>query len=215
MAINFYYLSGSPFSWRIWLALEYKELTYQLKVVERERGDLISERFLKMNPWGKAPVIEDNGFILYESSAIIEYLEDQYDKSGKSLWPHEIQLRAMARRTLSEIDTQIYPPVRALVEELVMQQGSSPDMERINGSFEKLRVNLNILVESKQGRFLIGDAPGAADFALFPLIEILLRIINNTSHLMPVWSLPPSLRQWQSHVKKISYVGKTIPPHWR
>ncbi len=40
MAITFYYGSGSPFSWNVWLALEHKQLRYELKLMSLQGGDL-------------------------------------------------------------------------------------------------------------------------------------------------------------------------------
>jgi len=45
MAIDFYYGSGSPFAWRVWLALEHKALPYELKVMSFDSGDL--EKFFQ------------------------------------------------------------------------------------------------------------------------------------------------------------------------
>jgi glutathione S-transferase len=89
MPIIFYYLSGSPFSWKIWLCLEHKQLSYEVRNLSAEGGDLKSVDFLKINPRGKVPVIVDNGRVVCESSVIIEYLEEQYPASGHSLWPKE------------------------------------------------------------------------------------------------------------------------------
>lgn len=100
MALTFHYLSGSPFAWKVWLALEHKSAIYDLRVVSRDAGDLAAPTFRALNPYGKAPVIEHNGFTLFESSAIVEYLEEVLP--GPSLWPANIQDRANARRIMAE-----------------------------------------------------------------------------------------------------------------
>jgi glutathione S-transferase len=45
MAITFYYLSGSPFSWKVWLSLERKNLSFDLKLLSADAGDLQSPAF--------------------------------------------------------------------------------------------------------------------------------------------------------------------------
>src|SRR6185369_15392067 len=50
MAITFYYGSGSPFAWRVWLALEHKRVPYQLEVLSFDRGDTKAPSFRAINP---------------------------------------------------------------------------------------------------------------------------------------------------------------------
>jgi glutathione S-transferase len=82
MTIDFYYGSGSPYAWRVWLALEHKALPYKLHVMSFDKGDLKTPSFLRINPRGRVPAIVDNGFPLFESAAILDYLDDAYPGSG-------------------------------------------------------------------------------------------------------------------------------------
>src|SRR6266480_570619 len=77
MALAFYYASGSPYAWRVWLALEHKAIPYELKFLSFDAGDLQQPEFVALNPRHKVPVIVDEDFALYESAAIVEYLEDK------------------------------------------------------------------------------------------------------------------------------------------
>src|SRR5262245_49886801 len=107
MAIDFYYGSGSPFAWRVWLALEHKALPYELKVMSFDSGDLEKPEFLKINPRHKVPAILDDGFALYESAVILEYLEDKYPSSGQRLFPTDVKQRATARRLAAEVSAYV------------------------------------------------------------------------------------------------------------
>jgi glutathione S-transferase len=127
MAITFYYLSGSPFSWKVWLSLERKNLSFDLKLLSADAGDLQSPAFREINPRGKVPAIVDDGFVLTESQAILEYLEDCYTGSGGALWPHDSKTRAIARRISAEADNYLYPIVRKLVVELLIRRSGEPD----------------------------------------------------------------------------------------
>jgi glutathione S-transferase len=77
MALTLHYLSGSPYAWRVRLALEYKRIPYELKPLSFDAGDFKRPEFLVLNPRHRVPVIVDDGFSLYESAAIVEYLEDR------------------------------------------------------------------------------------------------------------------------------------------
>ena len=102
MPLVFHYLSGSPFSWKVWLALEHKGVPYRLRVLQADLGDLRAPLYLKLNPHGKAPLVEFDGFPLYESGSIIEFLEEQFP--GNNLWPSDIQQRVLGRRLAAEVD---------------------------------------------------------------------------------------------------------------
>ncbi len=65
---------------------------YDYKKVNLREGENRTEAFLKLNPAGKIPVIDDEGFILFESNAIAKYL---CDKKGSDLYPKELKSRAM------------------------------------------------------------------------------------------------------------------------
>jgi glutathione S-transferase len=85
MTVTLYYGSGSPYAWRVWLALEHKQTPYDLEVLSFDTGDLEKPEFLELNPRHKVPVLVDGGFVLYESAAIVEYVEERWpDKPGCS-----------------------------------------------------------------------------------------------------------------------------------
>lgn len=62
MALTFYYGSGSPFAWRVWLALEHKRIACELKTMSFSAGDLKTPQYRAINPRGKVPSIMDDGF---------------------------------------------------------------------------------------------------------------------------------------------------------
>jgi len=82
-----HYLSGAPYAWRVWLALELKRIPYELKTISHDGGDFKSPAFFALNPRQRVPVIVEDGFALYESAAIVEYLEDkQPEIQGQHQW---------------------------------------------------------------------------------------------------------------------------------
>ncbi|NDO81755.1 glutathione S-transferase [Citrobacter sp. NCU1] len=69
-------------SQRVLWALEELSLPYQIVRYQREKTMLAPQALKKIHPLGKSPVIEDNGAILAESGAILEYLQETYDNAG-------------------------------------------------------------------------------------------------------------------------------------
>ena len=82
----------SPPSCKVRFAANALGLTYEYKKVDLINGENTLEGFLKLNPAGKVPVIEDDGFVLFESNAIIKYLAA---KSESSLYPAGTKQRAV------------------------------------------------------------------------------------------------------------------------
>lgn len=176
MALTFYYLSGSPFSWKVWLSLERKKVSYDLKVLSADAGDLKTPQFRALNPRGKVPTIVDDGFVLSESSAIVEYLDERYATSGERLWPTDAQARAIARKIATEGDAYIYPNVRRLVVELLMRKEGGPDTNAVADAKLALARELATFAANIKGPFITGREPTAADFAIYPFLAVLGRV---------------------------------------
>ena len=80
MSVRFYYGSGSPHSWRVWLALEHKGIAYHRKTLSFDAGDLKTAKFGALNPRRRVPVLVDDDFALAESAAIVEYIEERWGR---------------------------------------------------------------------------------------------------------------------------------------
>ena len=114
MTITLHAMSGSPFSWKVALALEYKQLNYELCWLSADAGDLKRPEFAALNPRRRAPVLTDGNVALYESSAIVQYLEDAYPEP--TLFPGDLATRALTYRLLAEVDGEDSVLVEGLVE---------------------------------------------------------------------------------------------------
>ena len=67
-------------------------LKYEYKFVDLRAGEHQKPEFLKLHPAGKVPVIDDDGFVLFESNAIIKYLAE---KNNSPLYPEEFKQQAV------------------------------------------------------------------------------------------------------------------------
>src|SRR5919108_2297913 len=137
MALTFYYGSGSPFAWKVWLTLEHKQIPYEIKVLSFDRGDTRSPEFLAVNPRGKVPAIVDNGFALWESHAIVEYLEEQYPQ--RRLLPSDSKSRATVRRLMLEADNHLSDAQTDLFEATLFRKADTPeDAAKVAAGQDKL-----------------------------------------------------------------------------
>ncbi len=78
MAIDVYWGSGSPYAWRVLLALEYKRLPYVSHLLQFSKQEHKSPQMLALNPRGRVPVLKDGDYVCFESLAILYYLDLKY-----------------------------------------------------------------------------------------------------------------------------------------
>lgn len=207
MALTFYYGSGSPFAWKVWLALEHKRVPYELRILSFSAGDLRTPAYAAINPHRRVPAIDDDGFVLYESSAIVEYLEDRHD--GPRLWPDDVRARAIARRLAAEADWYVFPRVERILGETFFRGGrGTPDAAVIAAERAAIR---EALARMRVGDdLLVGGAPTAADFALYPLLAQLRRIdAKFPGHDL---ACAPA---YMARVEALPYLATTVPPHYK
>src|SRR5277367_5756789 len=157
MSVTLYYASGSPYAWRAWLALERKGIPYHHKLLSFGGGDLKTPEYSALNPRQRVPVLVDDDFALYESAAIVEYIEDRWP-NGPALFTHEPRKRAVQRRMVHEAD-QYFP-------DFGRRLGSSTAGE---DTLKDLRKELAYWESSATGDCLTGEL-SAVDFTVFPFI---------------------------------------------
>ena len=215
MAITFYYGSGSPYAWRVWLALEHKRLPYDFRLLSFSAGDLTKPEFVKLNPRHKVPVIEDDGFALYESVAILEYLEERYPKQGGALFPADLQRRAIARRLIQETDHYLAKAMDPLLREVLFKPEAEQDAKRITKGRKRVAEETARFEAEVRGDFLAGGEVSAADFVLYPMLALALRMDLKRPEVNVKGLIGPRLSQWMKRVEALPYFGKTIPPHWK
>ncbi len=78
MALELYWISGSPFAWSAMLALEIKGLAYESRRLDPGKREQKTPEYLAMNPRGKVPMLKDGDTVICESTAILAYLESKY-----------------------------------------------------------------------------------------------------------------------------------------
>jgi glutathione S-transferase len=76
--IKLYDFKSSPNCQRVKVVLAEKNLTYEIVPIDLTKKEQKNPDYLKMNPYGKVPVLTDDATVLYESLIINEYLEEKY-----------------------------------------------------------------------------------------------------------------------------------------
>jgi glutathione S-transferase len=215
MAIEFYCGSGSPYAWRVWLALEHKRLPYTLRMVSFSSGDLKTPEYTALNPRRKVPVLVDDGFAVYESAAIVEYLEEAYPRSGSALFPSELKSRTLARRTIREADEYLAHAMEAIVDTVLFTPQDQWNNEVIVQARDRFVNELPHFARELRGDFFAGEV-GAVDFTVYPLIALSLRMEDKKKPDLAIRAaLGPVLSNWMKRIENLPFYDKTYPPHWK
>ncbi|MSQ58641.1 MAG: glutathione S-transferase family protein [Betaproteobacteria bacterium] len=214
MALTFYYGSGSPFAWRVWLALEHKKIPYEMKTISFSSGDLTQPEFLAINPRHKVPAIVDEGFALYESTAIVEYLEEKYS-SGDRLFPEDTKQRALARRLVQEADLYLNSSMRLLIEQIFFAPEEKWDAAKIERGAQAFSEELAMWEKAGIGRFMVGSSLSAADFAVYPVVALALRLEKKKRDLGIRQMIGPKVATWMENMTQQPIIRTTWPPHWK
>ena len=213
MALAFYYASGSPYAWRVWLALEHKAIPYELKTLSFDAGDLRTPEFTALNPRRKVPVIVDEGFALYESAAIVEYLEDTRPGEPRLFSPDPRQ-RALQRRMVREADQYFAAPMERLVEAVLFTPPERRSEQSIAAARADLHEELAVREQAMGGEYLAG-ALSAADFTLYPYLALVLRMGKRRPGLVTADLIGPAISAWMRRMEALPVTRKTWPPHWQ
>ena len=213
MALTFYYGSGSPYAWRVWLALEHKGIAYEMKTVSFSAGDLAKPEYVALNPRSKVPTITDGDFSLYESAAILEYLEEQYS-TGKVLFPGSVRQRATIRRLVREADEYLAHALERLVDHVLFTKREEWNLQEIAAGREAFLKELARFEGYLHGEWF-GVELSAADFALYPIIALCLRMEKKKDDLNVSGVIGPKIASWMKRIEALPYYDKTYPPHWK
>ena len=213
MALDFYFGSGSPFAWKVWLVLEHKGIPYTPKRLSFDADETRTPEFLALNPRGRVPTIVDDGFALYESTAICEYLEEQYPQ--KQLLPKDAKGRALVRRLVGEADDSLYKLESDLMDEVLYRPAAERDQKQIDDAKAKLREELAYWRDYLKGDFFAGSL-SLADFAIYPYLRMSVRVEERVAGLgLKREELPANLAAWLKRIEALPYFERTIPPHWK
>ena len=214
MSLTLYYGSGSPYAWRVQLALEHKALPYDLKVLSFSAGDTRKPEFLALNPRHEVPVLVDGDFVLYESNAIVEYLDEAYPGRGAPLFPGDARQRALIRRMVLEVDHHFDKATDDVMTQAFWKKPEEREPEKVVSGRKAAVEEIGMVTRAMKGDYLAGPL-SAADFTLYPLVAALWRAQMKLPDLDADGMMTPQLRAWKGRIEALPFFDKTIPPHWR
>jgi glutathione S-transferase len=219
MAITLYWASGSPFSWRVLLALEHKRLPFESQQLHFDKQEHQSPQMLKMNPRGRVPVLKDNDYVVFESVAILYYLDLKYPQVPIfGLTPEE---SGVIMRVICEFQAYAEPSLQRIIEAVFADQVSD-DIEELTDAMHIVgREARTIEGRLSKEQWIVGENYTALDMVIFPWIQLLRRAMNRPSaaqlsaRFLPMERNYPALARWISRIESMPGYERTYPPHWR
>ena len=215
MAVDLYTGHGSPYGWRVWLALELKKVAHEVKILSFQAGDTRKPEFVALNPRHTVPTIVDDGHVLWESLAILEYLDERYD-TGTKLYPGDAKNRARIRRLIQEMEGYLDKEgIDPITHEYFGKEGAAPDLERVEKAKTRLAEELAYFAKEIRGKYIAGDEPSAADLVLYPWYGYVKRIAFRKPETKLTELVPPAMKAWAERIEAWPFFDKTFPAHWR
>lgn len=219
MAIEVWWGSGSPYSWRVLLALEYKHLPYQGHLLQFSKQEHKSPAFLALNFRGRVPVLKDGDYVCFESLAILYYLDLKYPEPP--IFGRTPEEAGVIMRVICEY--------QSYAETAAMQIAQAVLEKRTAGRADELARAMHVVagearsIEARLSKsaWVVGDSFSAADIVIFPGIQLLLRALRKpeggelSSRFLPLSANYPAIERWIARVEALPGYERTFPPHWR
>jgi glutathione S-transferase len=170
--IKLYDFLSCPYGQKVRIVLAEKSLTYDFVNVDLRQGEHRKPDFLRLNPFGRVPVLADDDTTVYDSTVINEYLEDEYPEPPVLPPVGSSAMRARARSFEDFADTSFTPQVGQLIAEVSKPEGER-DQNRIQRLHQTVERVLDYLNHELQGNNFLAGEFSVADIGFAPRMLVL------------------------------------------
>lgn len=182
--IKLYDFLPCPFGQKVRIILAEKGLSYELIQIDLTQGEQRKPDFLRLNPFGRVPVLIDEDVTIYDSTIIAEYLEDEYPEPPLLPAIGSSALRARARTWEDFADTSFTAQVGQLMGEMGKPEGDR-DPARLQRAQTLIDRALNFINHELQGQEYLAQQFSVADIAFVPRLVVLKDLGVEPGHNRP------------------------------
>jgi glutathione S-transferase len=162
----------STYARRVRIALFEKNIEAQLVEVDMPGRAHKREPYLSLNPYGRVPTLVDEDLVLYESTAILEYLEATHPQP--SLLPADVKQRALVAMHMKLCDLQMTRPAGLIIFSKRFVTEGAWRREEMAKAKQDVDKHLSIVDRQLEGKpYLVGDRYTLADLCYVPFVEFL------------------------------------------
>ncbi|HEX7418072.1 MAG TPA: glutathione S-transferase family protein [Steroidobacteraceae bacterium] len=219
MAIDLYWGSGSSYAWRVLLALEFKRLPYTSHVLQFSKQEHKSPQMLALNPRGRVPVLKDGDYVVFESLAVLYYLDLKYP--APPIFGHTPEEAGVIMRVICEFQAYAERHAVNIVTAVFAKTPNLPAADLTAAMHVVASEARTIEGRLSKSNWIVGESFSAADMVIFPSIQLLVRALNRpeardlSSRFLPLATNYPALDRWIARVQALPGYERTYPPHWR
>jgi len=203
-----YGVAMSPYVWSVRLTLAEKGVAHEL--VSVGASEFRSEPHLSRHPFGRIPAFEHDGFSLYETQAIMRYVDEAFPATP--LQPIELHPFSRMNQIMGIVDAYLTPCLLAgviyhrLVAPLL---GRPTDEEAVNAALPRVRHCLGEIARlAGDQEFLAGEMLSLADLMTVPQLCYFKKFPEGQEQLAEL----PSLASWLNRMEERQSVKVTRPP---
>ncbi len=219
MALTLYWGSGSPFSWRVMLALQYKELAYDSQLLHFDKQEHQSPQMLKLNPRGRVPVLKDCDYVVFESVAILYYLDLKHPQPP--IFGRNPEEAGVIMRVICEFQSYAEPSLQRITA-AIFEDRVANDIDALTDDMHVVaREARTIEGRLSKEQWIVGASYTALDMVIFPWIQLLRRALTKPAaaelgaRFLPMERNYPALARWIERIESLPGYENTYPPHWR
>ena len=160
--LKLHYHPLSTYSRRVRMALIEKGLEAELIELDMARGAHREPGYLALNPYGRVPTLEDDGLVLYESTAILEYLEATHP--SPPLVPADARGRALVAMHMKLCDIQLARQTGIIIFPKRFLPKERWDQAAMGQAKKEIEKHLGILEQQLRGKqYLAADRFGLVE----------------------------------------------------
>ena len=200
--LKLHYHPLSTYSRRVRIALIEKGLEAELIELDMARGAHREPGYLALNPYGRVPTLEDDGLVLYESTAILEYLEATHP--SPPLVPADACGCALVAMHMKLCDIQLARQTGIIIFPKRFLPKERRDQAAMGQAKKEIEKHLGILEQQLRGKqYLVADRFGLVEVCYAPFVEFL--------PLMEI-TPPPTVAGWVARMLERPSAKETKPP---
>ncbi len=200
--------AGSTYVWSTRLALAEKGVAHEL--VEVGFDEHRQEPHLARHPFAKVPAFEHDGFALYETQAILRYIDEGFPVAP--LQPTDLHQFARMSQIIGIVDAYVYPSIAGGIlfnRILAPRLGLPVDEAAVAAALPRARLCLAEIARLMgEQPYLVGERVSLADLMVIPLLYYFSRLPEGEAAIAE----QPSLRPWIARMEGRQSFQVTKPP---